>query len=85
VIVVSDTSPVRALIAINRIDILHKLFSEVYIPRAVENELLRIQSMKKEISGFLSEKWVFIKNVSHDANYEVIRKIWMKEKAKQLF
>ncbi len=72
-IVVSDTSPVRALIAINKVEILQKLFSQVFIPKAVETELLRIESLKKEIALFLSRQWVIVKNVNHDKEYESIR------------
>ena len=40
-IVVSDTSPVTALLSIGREQILQDLFTEVIIPLAVQNELLR--------------------------------------------
>jgi uncharacterized protein len=39
-IVVSDTSPITALITVGSFDLLPKLFGEVVIPRAVESELL---------------------------------------------
>ncbi len=38
-IVISDTTPIIALIKINRIDLLEKLFDEVLIPEAVFDEL----------------------------------------------
>lgn len=40
-IVVSDTSPLTALLTIGEADLLPKLFTEVVIPRAVRDELLR--------------------------------------------
>jgi predicted nucleic acid-binding protein len=40
-IVVSDTSPLTALLTVGSEDILSKLFTEVVIPEAVRNELLR--------------------------------------------
>jgi len=40
-IVVSDTSPLTALLAIGQSDLLTKLFGDVVIPPAVESELLR--------------------------------------------
>jgi predicted nucleic acid-binding protein len=40
-IVVSDTSPLTALLAVNRSDILPQLFSEVVVPGAVWEELQR--------------------------------------------
>jgi predicted nucleic acid-binding protein len=40
-IVVSDTSPITALLAVEKADLLKQLFGEVVIPSAVETELLR--------------------------------------------
>jgi len=40
-IVVSDTSPLTALLTVGEADVLLKLFAEVIIPEAVRNELLR--------------------------------------------
>lgn len=40
-IVVSDTSPLTALLAVNEADLLLKLFDEVIVPEAVRQELLR--------------------------------------------
>lgn len=43
-IVVSDTSPLTALLTVGQADLLPKLFKEVAIPAAVEIELLRCHS-----------------------------------------
>lgn len=40
-IVVSDTSPITALLAVEEADLLQQLFGEVIIPNAVETELRR--------------------------------------------
>ena len=40
-IVVSDTSPITALLAVGKAELLKQLFGEVVIPNAVESELLR--------------------------------------------
>ena len=40
-IVVSDTSPISALLRIKQLDLLEKLYEKVIIPEAVERELLR--------------------------------------------
>ena len=40
-IVVSDTSPITALLAVEQTELLKQLFGEVVIPSAVETELLR--------------------------------------------
>ena len=44
-IVVSDTSPLTALLAIGQGDLLTKLFGDVVIPPAVKSELLRTHSV----------------------------------------
>ena len=38
-VVISDTSPIRSLAFLERMDLLHELFGEVLIPRAVVDEL----------------------------------------------
>ncbi len=43
-IVVSDTSPLTALLTVGQSDLLAKLFDEVVIPEAVRDELLRHHS-----------------------------------------
>jgi predicted nucleic acid-binding protein len=40
-IVVSDTSPVTALLTVGQVDLLARLFGEVVIPEAVQRELLK--------------------------------------------
>jgi len=44
-IVISDTSPLTALLGIGSADILQQLFTEVVIPEAVRNELLHSHSI----------------------------------------
>jgi len=43
-IVVSDTSPLTALLTIGEVELLPQLFAEVFIPEAVRKELLRNHS-----------------------------------------
>ena len=43
-IVVSDTSPLTALLSVREADLLPTLFGEVIIPEAVRDELLRCHS-----------------------------------------
>lgn len=40
-IVISNTTPIIALSIINRLDLLHRLYGEIWIPPAVRAELLR--------------------------------------------
>ena len=54
-IVVSDTSPLTALFTVGQSDLLFKIFGEVLIPAAVENELLRSHP---DLPGWLKTKQV---------------------------
>ncbi len=73
-IVVSDTSPVRGLIALGKTELLHKLFGKIIIPIAVKKELLRISSFQIEINSLLQQSWVEVREVLHSKEYSVIRK-----------
>ncbi len=44
-IVVSDTSPLTALLTVQQIDLLTRIFGEVVIPAAVQTELLRAHAI----------------------------------------
>jgi uncharacterized protein len=50
VIVVSDTSPITALLSIQQIDLLRRLYGDVKIPSAVQKELLAYHT---EIPAFI--------------------------------
>lgn len=50
IVVVSDTSAIRALIQIGEIDILRQLYGQILIPEAVGNELKRSHA---HIPGFI--------------------------------
>ena len=54
-IVVSDTSPITALLTINQIDLLRQLYGEVIIPEAVECEL---RVFHESIPSFIQSKAV---------------------------
>lgn len=73
-IVVSDTSPIRGLIAIGKSELLEQLFKKVIIPQAVANELLRIKVLETEINLFLKQSWIEVKQVRHIEEYTHIRK-----------
>lgn len=57
-IIVSDTSPVANLILIGELSLLQKLFKEVIIPPAVNKEILALQNLNIDISGYKSSKWI---------------------------
>lgn len=47
-IVISDTTPVISLLKIGRLDLLERLFGEVFIPDAVYTELTAIKRFAEE-------------------------------------
>lgn len=53
-IIVSDISPVRGLLAIGKVTLLQQLFNKVVLPKAVELELLRVNALKEEVNIFLA-------------------------------
>jgi predicted nucleic acid-binding protein len=64
-IVVSDTSPVIALIRINQIQLLPTLFHEVVIPTAVREELSLARFTEEELIIYKSCNWLIEKTVSN--------------------
>lgn len=61
-IVVSDTTPLIALMKISLLDVLESLFGEILIPEAVYKELTTNENFKEEAEQI--EKSSFIKQVS---------------------
>ena len=59
-IVVSDTTPISSLLKIDRIEILHLLFSSIIIPPSVQSELMKGFSNDPALSIFLSYSWIKI-------------------------
>jgi predicted nucleic acid-binding protein len=57
-IVVSDTSPIRALAHLGHLDLLHALFGEVLIPPAVVAEL---EQPRSKLPPILIQKLVFVR------------------------
>jgi len=63
-IVVADTSPINYLILLGQIDVLHRIYGEVLIPRAVLDELLD-PSAPISVQGWVSSppSWLLISDV----------------------
>jgi predicted nucleic acid-binding protein len=55
VIIVSDTTAITSLLKINRTELLRELFGDVFIPRAVHDELLKYHS---QLPSFLQVRSV---------------------------
>jgi uncharacterized protein len=71
-IVVSDTSPLSNLIVIERLDILESLFSEVFVPSAVDLEIRVLRTLGKDISAYESAEWI---RVSAPANRQKVNSL----------
>ncbi|MCB0561131.1 MAG: DUF3368 domain-containing protein [Lewinellaceae bacterium] len=73
-IIISDTSPITSLLAINHIHLLHDLYGFVTIPEGVKQELLRVESRRPEIENLLSEGWLQVKPIT---DQELFNKIFV--------
>lgn len=69
-IIVSDTSPVSNLILIERLDILHKLFSEIIVPPAVDAEIRALKQFDKDLSEYETAGWI---KVTAPTNLQKVR------------
>jgi predicted nucleic acid-binding protein len=59
-IVVSDTSCISNLLLIGQIDLLQKIYSKIFIPLTVYNEILMLEKSGRDLSYFKSRNWVII-------------------------
>ncbi len=73
-IVVSDTSPIRALISIGQHDLLKQLFGNIIIPNAVKEELLRIKNLNVDIQSQLTYEWIEIKQINDQNRLTELKK-----------
>ena len=73
-IVVSDTSPIRALISIGQLDLLKQLFGNIIIPNAVKEELLRIKNLNVDIQSQLTYEWIEIKQINDQNRLTELKK-----------
>jgi hypothetical protein len=63
-IVVSDTSPLTALLTVNESEILPQLFSEVIVPRAVWEELQR--GHEAHAAGTIGQTFGFVAHLGRE-------------------
>lgn len=69
-IIISDSSPLISLAIIGRLDLLEKLYKEIYVPFAVYKEVTEEEKpFSKELGNFLRDK---VKNVSNRLAVEVL-------------
>ena len=61
-IVVSDTSCISNLLLINQLELLQKIYKDIYIPPAVYKEILMLEEDGIDLSYFKSREWIFVEN-----------------------
>lgn len=66
-IIVSDTSPISALIKLKLTDLLPKIFGNVVIPSAVRNELTQLENQGFELANLWTADWLLIRSPEDQA------------------
>jgi uncharacterized protein len=61
-IVVSDTSCISNLLLIDQLDLLQKIYKDIYIPPAVYEEILMLEKGGNDLSYFKSREGIFVEN-----------------------
>ena len=69
-IIVSDTSPISALLKCNRVELLQQLFSQVVIPQKVFEELLVLEKSGIEVRSKLTTSWIRILSPKNNLKVE---------------
>ena len=64
-VVVSDTSVILGLLALDRLSLLQNLFGEILLPTAVHQELLTLKSFGYKVEK-LNVDWIAVKRVAPD-------------------
>ncbi len=59
-IVVSDTSCISNLLLLGQLDLLQKIYLEIFIPDAVYNEILALEKSGKDLNYFKSRNWIIV-------------------------
>ena len=73
-IVISDTTPLISLLKIERLDLLEKIFGQVFIPDGVFNELIQNKNYTQEANMIISSDFIVTKSVSDRKAVEILEK-----------
>ena len=73
-IVVSDTTPLISLLKINRIDLLEKLFGEVFIPQAVFDELTLDKRFQLEADQIRRKKFIIVMPIKVPESVNILKR-----------
>ena len=74
-IVISDTTPIITLIKINHIDLLEKLFGEVFIPEAVFHELTTNTAFADEAEIVKASSFLKVKTVQNQQSLSILQAV----------
>lgn len=61
-IVVSDTSCISNLLFINELELLQKIYSKIFIPLAVCNDILALEKGGRNMNYFQSREWIIVQS-----------------------
>jgi predicted nucleic acid-binding protein len=73
VIVVSDTSPITNLAAISQLDFLQRLYTRLVIPKAVYNEMVRVDKLVPGAVEVQTLPWIQTQTVAAFQQVRVLR------------
>jgi predicted nucleic acid-binding protein len=73
VIVVSNTSPIINLAAIDRLDLLRQLYGGILIPQSVRNEIVRSGTSESGASEVETFDWIETRNVANQTAVSALR------------
>lgn len=74
--IVSNTTPIISLLKLGRLDLLHKLYSQIYIPAAVYKEIeAEKQNIKAKAKGFIKELKPLLDELTN-------KNVWISDKLK---
>jgi predicted nucleic acid-binding protein len=73
VIVVSNTSPIINLAAIDRLDLLRQLYGGILIPQSVRNEIVRSGTSEPGASEVEMFDWIETRNVANQTAVSALR------------
>ena len=73
-IIVSDTSPISNLLVIDKLVLLQKVFSKVFIPDQVYMEILRLGDFNFDLKDFRKADWIIRKSIHDLATYQALIK-----------
>ena len=74
-IVISDTTPLISLLKIGRLDLLKELFNEIYIPKAVYDELICNELYIDEAKAIKNSSFIIVTEIKDKYSVELISKV----------